>query len=129
MLPTHPEVLGVYMGLEGIGAVATAFLLSQKTDIKSPALWIALGFVFLSAGAFLFAAFQSAWSIIWLYCSAILLVFGTGINFTLYSYLIKKDTAEQQMGCVTGVTGVWLNLALGLGTLTSGFWVMLFGMR
>lgn len=129
VLPTRPEILGVYMSLEGVGAVLTGFILTKRKRMSYPGRYMALGFGFLAAGVFVCSIFQTNWPVLVLCLSALLVGFGTGINLVVYGYFIKKETPEVQIGCVTGLTNSLLNAALGLGTVSSGLWVMAFGIR
>ncbi|MBN1684077.1 MAG: hypothetical protein JW855_01360 [Gammaproteobacteria bacterium] len=53
--------------------------------------------------------------------------FGSGISSVVYSYLLKKESSERQIGCVLGINSALQNVALATGTILSGFLVMTFG--
>ena len=46
-----------------------------------------------------------------------------------YGYILKKETPKEKMGCVSGIASALQNIALTLGTLSSGFLVVQFGIQ
>jgi len=129
LLPKEPHVLGYVLGLDGLGAVITGSLLSHKGDIEHYALYFIVGFFLIGIGTLGIAIYQTHWPRFLFYISPLFLGFGVGINSVIYGYLLKKETAENQIGCVYGISSALQNSALAFGTIISGFLVLQFGVR
>ncbi|MCF6765537.1 MFS transporter [Thiotrichales bacterium 19S3-7] len=129
VLPKEPQALGIFVGLDGFGAVITSVLMSRKKDIVNYWAYFSVGFIILAIGVLLLSLYQLAWPSWLLYLFAFIIGLGTGIQLVTYGYLIKKETDQKQMGRVSGAALAMQNLALAIGTLSSGFLVMHLGIR
>lgn len=129
LIPNKQDVLGIFMGVDGLGAVVTSSLLSRQFSIKNHALYFFLGFLLLGLGILGLGVFQPGWPYYLVYAFALIIGFGSGILLVHYSYIIKRETPKEQMGCVSGIASATQNVALTLGTLSSGFLVLQFGIR
>ncbi len=129
LLPEQENALGIFMGLDGLGAVTTSVILSRKTHVQKHGFYFFCGFLLLSIGILGVALYQSNWPQYFLYFSAIIIGSGTGILLVIYSYIVKKETPMNKIGCVSGITGALQNLALTMGTFSSGFLILGFGIR
>lgn len=130
IFPNKKNTLGIYMSLDGLGAVITSMLLSRKkTSVKNYGYYYFLGFFLLSIGILGVAIYQSIWSIYFFYASALTAGLGTGIQIVNYNYIIKKATPQNLIGCVTGITIALQNIAQTIATFSSGFFVLWIGIR
>lgn len=103
--------------------------MSRKTEINNHAFYFFIGFLLLGLGILGVGVYHSNWPHYLLYIFAILIGSGTGIQLVNYSYIVKKETPNDQIGCVTGMTTALQNTALTIGTISSGFLVLQFGIR
>jgi MFS family permease len=129
LLPHHPNALGIFMGIDGFGAVITSMLLSRKKAIQRHDAYFSLGFLLLGLGILGLSIYQATWPHYLLYLLALIIGLGTGIQLVNYSYIIKKATPNEHMGRVSGAASALQNAALTMGTLSSGFLVLQFGIR
>ena len=117
------------MGFDGLGVVLISTLLTRKSEMTHYALSFFMGFVLLGLGVLGVAIYQSSWPHYWLYLAAVITGMGTGVLLINYGYIIKKQTPKAQIGRVSGTATSAQNLALLVGTLSSGFLVMGLGIR
>lgn len=129
LLPEKKDALGIFMGLDGLGAVLTSILLSRKKEIATHGFYFLLGFLLLGIGTLGVSIYHSIWPEYILYLFAIVIGLGSGVLLVNYSYIVKKETPNTQMGRVSGTISAIQNAALTLGTLSSGFLVLQFGVR
>lgn len=129
VLPNNKHALGFFMGLDGLGAVISGALLSKKKNIINYAFYFFIGFLLLGGGTFGLSIYNATWPNIILYSFGIIIGLGTGINMVVYGYILKKQTTKSQMGRVSSAASSFGSIALAIGTLSSGFFVMQFGVR
>ncbi|MCF6776420.1 MFS transporter [Thiotrichales bacterium 19X7-9] len=129
VLPNEPEALGIFVGLDGLGAVITSVLISRKENITNYSSYFIIGFIILGCGVLGLSLYQSSWPSWGIYIFGFVIGLGTGTQLVTYGYLIKKETPEHQMGRVSGAASTMQNTALALGTLSSGFLVLHLGIR
>ncbi|MCP4473525.1 MAG: MFS transporter [Gammaproteobacteria bacterium] len=129
LLPHKQNALGLFMGLDGLGAVTSSIFISRKKNIANHHLYFFLGFLLLASGILGVGLYQASWPHYILYLFAIVIGLGTGIQLVNYSYILKKETPKQQIGRVSGIATALQSCALTLGTLSSGFLVLWFGIR
>ncbi len=129
ILPERKDFLGVFMGLDGLGAVLTGILLSRKKTIRRFDLLMGVGFILLLSGAILLALFEPGWPVFLLVISALLIGFGSGINIVAYSYALKKFTPKALMGNVSGTASSLQMVAVSSGTVISGVIATLFNIH
>ena len=126
IVPGRQDFLGIFMGLDGFGAVVTALLMSRKQHIQRFDLSMGVGFILLTCGALLLALVEPGWPIFILMVAALLIGFGSGISIVIYSYALKKFTPTALMGSVSGTTSSLQMIAVSVGTLISGVIATLF---
>lgn len=129
LLPQHVNILGYLLGAEALGAVFAGTILSRRKNISSYASYFFVAFLLIGIGTFGLSFYQVSWSIIFLYIAPVIRGIGSGIGMVTYSYLIRKESQEHRIGCITGISSAMQNLALATGTLLSGILVIQFGMR
>lgn len=129
VLPHKPNALGIFMGLDGLGAVITGSLLSKRKALTHHGGYLFFGFLAIASGTLALGLYQTTWPHAFLYACALLIGCGTGILLVNYSYIIKKGTSKEYMGRVAGITSALQNAALTLGTISSGFLVIHFGIQ
>lgn len=129
VLPHQKNALGLFMGFEGLGAVASSLLLSRKNEILYYGAYFFLGVLLLSTGIFGLGMYHNPWPAGVLYTAAVIIGLGTGILLVTYGYLIKKEAPKTEMGRISGTSSALQNLALAIGTLSSGFFVLQWGVQ
>ncbi len=129
LLPQKQNALGLFMGLDGLGAVTSSIFISRKKYIANHHRYFFLGFLLLASGILGVAIYQASWPHYILYLFAIVIGLGTGVQLVNYSYILKKETPKKQIGRVSGIATALQSCALTLGTLSSGFFVLWFGIR
>ncbi len=129
ILPQQPTALGLFMGLDGLGAVMTSIFLSRRKEITHYGFYFFAGFLLLGFGILGVGIYHTTWSVLLLYGFAVIIGLGTGVLLVTYGYLIKKETPKEQMGRVSGASATLQNCALATGTLLSGFFVLHIGLR
>jgi len=129
VLPYKKEPLGLFMGLDGLGAVTSSMLLSRKKEITNYAAYFFIGFILLGIGIFGVGIYHAAWPHVVLYASAVVIGLGTGVVLVAYGYIVKRETPKKQIGRVSGASSALQNAALAAGALSSGFLVLQFGIR
>lgn len=60
---------------------------------------------------------------------AVIIGLGTGILLVTYGYLVKKEAPKTQIGRISGTSSALQNLALAIGTLSSGFFILQGGIQ
>ena len=129
LLSFQPHTLGIYMSLDGFGAVTASSILSHKKNLKNYGIYYFLGFFLLGFGIFGLAIYNIHWSIYLLYVTAIVTGLGTGVLLVNYSFFIKNATPTNLIGCVYGITIALQNAAQTIGSFSSGFLVLWFGTK
>jgi len=129
LLPQNINILGYLLGAEALGAVFAGTILSRRKNIFSYAGYFSVAFLLISVGTLGLSFYQVAWPIIFLYIAPLVRGIGSGIGMVTYSYLIRKESPEQQIGCISGISSATQNLALATGTLLSGVLVLQLGIR
>jgi MFS family permease len=129
LLPQNVSILGYLLGAEALGAVFAGTILSRRKNISNYASYFFVAFLLISVGTIGLSFYQASWPIIFLYISPLIRGIGSGIGMVTYSYLIRKESPEQQIGCITGISSAVQNLALATGTLLSGVLVIQLGIR
>lgn len=129
LFPHKPNTLGVFMGFDGFGAVVSSAILSRKAILRCHGFYFFSGFILLGLGILGLSMYQLNWPFYLLYSLAIIIGLGTGILLVNYSYIIKKETPMDKIGCVSGITSALQNFALTIGTASSGFLVLQFGIH
>jgi MFS family permease len=129
ILPQEPHILGYVIGIEALGAVLAGLLLSRYRDITNYLRYFALAFFLISIGNLGIACYQAEWPKFILFTAPFIRGIGGGIAGVTYSYLIRKQSPENQIGCIYGISSAVQNLALAIGTLLSGILILVFGMR
>lgn len=129
LLPQNVNILGYLLGVEAIGAVFAGTILSRSKSISNYASYFLAAFLLISIGTFGLSFYQISWPIIFLYIAPLIRGIGSGIGMVTYSYLIRKESPAQQIGCISGISSAMQSFALAIGTLLSGILVIQFGMR
>jgi len=127
ILPLKTNVLGYMIGLEGIGAVLAGVLLSRRKEITNYFPYFSSAFLLIGIGTLGIAYYQASWPLFFLYVSPFIRGIGGGLGGVVYSYLLRKESPDKQIGCIVGISSATQSLSMAIGTLLSGFLIMQFG--
>lgn len=129
LLPGDKHALGFFMGFDGFGAVISGVILSRKKEIQHIALYFLVGFILIGLSVLGLSFYKTFWTVYSVYLFAFTIGLGTGILLVAYGYLLKRETDKTQMGRVSSTASTIGSIALALGTVSSGFLVLHFGIR
>lgn len=129
VMPDPQGALGLFMGLDGLGAVTSSLLLGRNKSHINYANFFLTGFTLLAVGILGIGIYQPSWPNWIIYACAPVIGLGTGVVLVAYGYLLKKEASHEQIGRVSATSSALQNFALACGTLSSGFLVVHFGIR
>ncbi len=90
--PDKKNILGIYMSIDGLGAVLSSMLLNRLNIAMDASSAFLLGFILIASGIFMLAFYQPVYPIYFICLSACTVGLGTGILLVNYNYILKKCT-------------------------------------
>jgi MFS family permease len=128
-LPHQINILGYVLGMEAIGAIIAGIVLSRYKNISNYVTCFLVGFFLISIGTCGLSLYKTTWPLVLLFIAPMIRGIGSSIAGIPCSYLIRKESPEQYIGCISGINLTIQNVALAFGTLLSGVLVLTFGVK
>jgi MFS family permease len=117
IVPDQEVVLGYVISFVGFGTFTVGGILTSKKDLKAYAWTLAGGCVLTGAAFAGFGFLQQGSSVVLIYALAYLGGIGVGSTLIGFNFLRQKETPQEMMGRITGITNSMTSVMVIMGPM------------